>query len=169
MTKGQIRVAEAYARGKMLDNSSWHGLLPRGITPSDVDAIWTTESKEEANPMVFDNNGKMLFVEFSTKTSKWMELPKGQRVLYENICNNSTNQRAVVAKIEPKPDKAIDTLHDVKSFQIMSYVDGERRLSPVMPGCQGKDAVMDQTNFKKFKVRNVASSTKLEKTALEAR
>jgi hypothetical protein len=57
-TAVSIILEKAYALGKMMDNSGWNGLLRSGITPSDLDIPNV--------PVCFDNNGAIMFVDFSS-------------------------------------------------------------------------------------------------------
>jgi hypothetical protein len=119
--RGQIYCPEAYARGKMLNHGDWASILPRSITPSDIDAV-------------FDNNGKLLFVEFSSRFSEWDRIPAGQRRLYQSLCR--LGARAVLCKHRIPPlGVEINTLHDVEAFQIMRRNEvGGVEYSRVWPG-----------------------------------
>jgi len=118
---GSIIVEEAYALGKMMESNGWSGLLRNGITPSDVD-------------LVFDNNGKILFCDFSIKYDDWERAICGQRWLYESFIKSAPHC-AVLCKHSVKPDlfRKIDTLRDVERFQAMVW-DFERVLSPIFDG-----------------------------------
>ena len=113
--RGAIRNIDAYARGKMLDHSSWQlgeQKLPRLITPSDID-------------MVFDNRGWALFCEISRKHSKWSALradAKGQHDTYLSTIKNTVHC-AVLCKhsVSLSAERAIDTRNDIESFQVMLY------------------------------------------------
>src|SRR5947209_16365863 len=79
---GSIRSEEAYALGKMLDNSSWwrdEPKLPRGSTPSDTDYPMI--------PLVFDAKGRMLLCELSWDKSEWRELSTGMQWSYKSFIN----------------------------------------------------------------------------------
>jgi hypothetical protein len=110
---GHIFAPEAYAQGKMLDSSSWHGKLPRGITPSDID-------------LVFDNNGKCLFCELSRHCTEWPQIECGQRWLYESLVKRG--HVAVLLKHSAPLDRPIDTLKDIESFSVM-HLDMTGRIS----------------------------------------
>jgi len=122
-SKGNIICEQAYAQGKMTDSSSWYGKLPRMITPSDFDMMITErEGIVNSNNIMFDNNGKVLFVEFNKESAAWDKLSTGQKRAYRNLVNIGQGKiYAALAKITPEPNKKIDTLHDVKEFSIMSY------------------------------------------------
>lgn len=127
--RGRILNEEAYTRGKMLDHAGWSDILPRLITPSDID-------------MVIDNAGRILFVEFSSKTCVWGHLARGQRLLYQNVVKaGGGKQTAALCHIKPEAGKQIDTVHDVIRFQVMYLKNGELEISPVMEGDKWVDAV----------------------------
>lgn len=105
MTRGAIYAEQAYAQGKMLNNSAWNGMLPRNITPSDID-------------LVFDNNGWQLLCELSSQTSNWAELKRGQRLLYQGLTIKHRTIGVLLKHSVPK-DRQIDTLKDIDSFQVM--------------------------------------------------
>src|SRR5687768_15001960 len=103
MSRGAIYNEQAYAQGKMLDHSEWK-LLPRKITPSDID-------------MCFDNRGWLLLCELSSKTPNWSDIPKGQFWLYKSMTAKS---RTIAALLKHNvKDRQIDTLNDIQSFQVM--------------------------------------------------
>lgn len=111
-TDGAIYCEQAYAQGKMLDSSGWSGFLPRTITPSDIDHV-------------FDNAGRMVFTEFSSKTSDWGKLPVGQRLLYENLLKSSGGRHvAALCQHNTPKDKQIDTRKGVIAFSLMRCRDG---------------------------------------------
>lgn len=108
--RGSIYAEAAYAQGKMLDHSSWNSILPRLITPSDID-------------MAIDNRGEILFIEVSSSTPNWYEIPKGQRRLYESLLRNSTgNQAAALVRHSVPKDRQINTRTDIDEFSIMANV-----------------------------------------------
>ncbi|WP_417848383.1 hypothetical protein [Thalassoglobus sp.] len=111
-TKGKIYSREAYAQAKMLDHSLWYGVLPRNITPSDID-------------MIIDNDGLILFVEFSSKTASWHTLKSfsyGQWKCHRNLVfNGQGKQFSALCKIKPKPDEDINSMTDIIEFSLMTY------------------------------------------------
>ena len=102
---GAIHSLEAYAQGKMLDHSGWYGILPRGITPSDIDAV-------------FDNGGDILFCELSSQHATWGDLSRGQLLTYFNTIGPVSRHFAVLLK-HSVSGRQIDTLNDIDSFHIM--------------------------------------------------
>jgi hypothetical protein len=135
-TAGSIVLEEAYAASKMLDSASWNGLLRSKITPSDVD-------------LCFDNNGAVLFADFSISCADWKQLSRGlrgQRRLYEALIRTGPHC-AVICKHSVNPDmrRHIDTLRDVDQFQAMVW-DFEPVLSPVYDGCWWQAFVMKWVN-----------------------
>lgn len=120
--RGQIYSLEAYSRAKLLNHASWTGILPRNITPSDID-------------MILEIDGRILFIELSTSKREWAELSTGQYRLYKNLVLNGTGKHfAILAYIVPQPDEYIDTVRDVKKFQVMYYDKGTVSVSPVISG-----------------------------------
>lgn len=111
MKPGDIIVPQAYAQGKMLQNSKWHGVLPRGVTPSDCDMQY------------FDNAGNLLLAEFSRHHSSWHELSNGQRKGYENLVTISRESErvciAVLCRHSVPADRLICTYSDVEEFSVM--------------------------------------------------
>tara|TARA_R110000803_G_scaffold208635_1_gene277432 strand:- start:233 stop:703 length:471 start_codon:yes stop_codon:yes gene_type:complete len=109
--KGSILVSQAYAQGKMLDNSKWGSVLPRGITPSDCDM------------QMYDNNGNILLVEFSSQNVSWSELSKGQRWGYESMVKLGANSDsvclAILCKHRISTDQQICTHDAVDWFSVM--------------------------------------------------
>jgi hypothetical protein len=118
-SKGAILCEQAYAQGKMLDHSEWVS-LPRGITPSDVD-------------FAFDNKGRMILCELSSKHSSWADVPYGQRLLYQNLVTGSPHVAALCRHNVPR-ERAINTRVDVSAFQLMFSFGGELFVSIEMPG-----------------------------------
>lgn len=111
MIHGSILLEESYAQGKMLDSSSWFGLLPRDITPSDIDHI-------------FDNNGRMIFVEFSKDWKKqcWKEVPAGQRRIYQSLIMQGQGKHIAALCFHSVPrQQQINTRTDIKHFQLMYF------------------------------------------------
>lgn len=104
-TSGKILSEEAYAQGKMLDNSEWGDVLPRGITPSDVD-------------LVFDNKRHLLVCEVSRITNRWEEIATGQREMYSSIVLRDRAMAAIVKHSIPV-DRQIKTASDIESFSVM--------------------------------------------------
>jgi hypothetical protein len=117
--RGWIFAEDAYAQGKMLNHGGWNGVLPRRITPSDVD-------------MVFDNAGKIIFIELSSSCSCWQEITPGQRLLYENAIKGGAHC-ACLCKHSVPVSMQIDTRYDIDSFQIMVW-DYGLVYSKIQPG-----------------------------------
>lgn len=123
--RGSILQSEAYALGKMLDHSSWgrgEWVLPRGITPSDIDAV-------------FDNNGSILFVELSSEATDWSALSKGQRMAYESAIRG-TSHCAVLCKhgMTVHHEVPIDTRYAISGFQPMVHDGGKFIVAPFVRG-----------------------------------
>jgi hypothetical protein len=110
MRRGAVHVEQAYAQGKMLNHADWSEVLPRRITPSDVD-------------MAIDNDGAVILCELSTQCSNWKDIPKGQIKLYEALVKNTVHI-AVLAYHRVPPDREINTRRDFQSIQVMLHSDG---------------------------------------------
>lgn len=116
--RGAIHSEQAYAQGKMLDNSKWD--LPRRITPSDVD-------------LCFDDGGDVLVCELSRRHRDWMGISVGQRTLYKRIVFNGCGRIvAALCKHSVHRTRQIDTRNDVDSYQLLLYKAGEMFTSDVM-------------------------------------
>lgn len=119
--KGDIFSIEAYAQGKMLNHSSWNGILPRNGMPSDIDAV-------------LDNNGDLLMIELSSNCEQWFHLSFGQRTLYENLVRAGQGKiMAVLCRQVTPPGEKIDTVKNVVSFQPMWW-DKDIIIGKVYPG-----------------------------------
>lgn len=112
--RGAIRCEQAYAQGKMLNNSAWRKVLPRNITPSDFD-------------MVFDNAGDIIFGELSSSTFDWCELETGQRLAYWDAIRGSRNL-AVLCKHSISSRYQINTYTDIEAFSVMYDCQGKMSL-----------------------------------------
>ena len=126
--RGWIFDEDAYAQGKMLNHASWNGILPRRITPSDVD-------------MVFDNAGRIIFIELERSCSRWQEVTRGQRLLYENLIKSGAHCACLCKHSVPVPMQ-IDTRYDIESFEIMVW-DYGLVYSKIQPGVYWKKFVCD--------------------------
>jgi hypothetical protein len=137
-TAGSIILEEAYAAGKMLDNSGWNGLLRNKITPSDID--------HPAVPLCFDNRGAIIFCDFSIHCDSWARMLRGQRLLYEGFVRWGPHC-AVVCKhsVTAEMRRHIDTLRDVECFQAMFW-DFEPVLSPSYDGAYWQGFVTTWVN-----------------------
>lgn len=119
--RGQIYHEQAYAQGKMLKSDSWNGLLPRNITPSDID-------------LGFDSRGRFIVVEYSSSLDNWMDVQIGQRNFYWAVISHRDTAWpaiAVLCKHSVPHDQQIDTKTDVDGYSIMFDRDGEMALLPV--------------------------------------
>ena len=116
--RGAVYCEQAYAQGKMLDNSEWNG-LPRKITPSDLD-------------LCFDNNGWLLLCELSSESTEWQMLQRGQRMLYESFVRRGQMAAALLKHSVPQ-SRQIRTCSDIEHFQVMFF---RERITcgPVWPG-----------------------------------
>jgi hypothetical protein len=131
MTKpGSIMSEQAYAQGKMLNHSAWYGHLPRGITPSDVDATVA-------------NGEFVLLWELSSSSVEWFQIATGQRRLYEDMVQCSGGKHwACLLKHSVDSSRAIDTVEDIDSFHVMfRRDDGRTDYLPLQPGGRWFDFV----------------------------
>ena len=105
--RGWIFAEDAYAQGKMLNHGGWNGVLPRRITPSDID-------------IVFDNVGQIIFGELSRSRSCWQQTAPGQRLVYENLIKTGAHCACLCRHSVPASIQ-IDTRCDIDTFQIMIW------------------------------------------------
>lgn len=104
---GEIRYLERYKQ--LFNHSPWDGILPNGITPSDID-------------VVFDNKmrARLLFCEFTCKETLWEQKPYGQRTLYMQLLRTNNYENACVLCNHNVPaEQQINSIIDVLSFQMM--------------------------------------------------
>jgi len=137
LNRGSIRHREAYAQGKMLDHSCWQygwqscyecgcRKLPRCITASDIDVVFGLRiSDPQSINAAFDNAGKVILAEFSSRFTKWTDLRRGQLGAYEALIQNKEHC-AVLCKhnVAPSSQRDICSRHDIVSFQPMIWDHG---------------------------------------------
>jgi hypothetical protein len=121
VTRGAVRNEALYRQG--YDHSAWGDILPRRITPSDID-------------VVFDNleRARVLFCEF-TRNECWADKPFGQRTLYMQLLRTNNYQNACVLCHHCVDGRDIDSLTDVQSFHVMRCNNGEIEYMEVIDGC----------------------------------
>lgn len=125
-TPGSIRNLSLYLQDKTLDHGAWYGRLKRGITPSDID-------------VVVNWGDIFLFVEFKRTGARFADLPTGQRRLLEGLVRMGKGKVfAACAKIQPEPDKPVNSLTDIQAFQVLTF----NELSPVLPGSKWEEFVL---------------------------
>ena len=104
--KGAIYDREAYLQSKLVDCSGWanremygKAILPRGITPSDIDVVM--------NPGMFqlDNGGHVLCIELSTKSATWANLSRGQYLAAQSMVTAGQGKIAAAACILPLTER----------------------------------------------------------------
>src|SRR5262245_15408693 len=86
VARGAIYNEARYQLAKMFDHSCWlkgNRILPRSITPSDVDAVLGHQLS--FIPIVFDNNKRMIICELSRSINEWRWLNAGQKWMYESL------------------------------------------------------------------------------------
>lgn len=136
MRRGAVNHEQAYAQGKMLDHSGWSNLLPRHITPSDIDAV-------------FANGREMLLIELSSSAREWAEISKGQLRLYQDIVLASEGRLwAVLCHHKTPSNQKILTDTDIVSFQVMV-----RNRETLKPHSSSVVAVGPENEWKQFVLR----------------
>jgi len=124
-TPGGIRCPEAYAQAKMLDHSSWFGVMRGKITPSDID-------------MVIESYGCFLFCELSRDNKTLAELSRGQRIMLIKASElPGTHCVAILTHGLLSHSKPIDTAFDIQSARV--YFDSGR-----------KKAILDGEEWREF-------------------
>ena len=105
--RGEVRYPERFAQ--QVEHAGWNGVLPRKITPSDID-------------VVFDNMlmARTLFCEFSSAVSLWGCKPSGQRYLYQQLLKTNNYRNGSVLCYHKTPvEKNVNSFADVISFHVM--------------------------------------------------
>ena len=105
--RGEVRHRARFAQ--QIEHNGWCDVLPRSITPSDID-------------VVFDNmmRSRTLFCEFSSAVFLWDGKEKGQRYLYQQLLKTNNYQNACVLCHHNVPiEKNVNSLRDVVSFHVM--------------------------------------------------
>lgn len=155
LIRGAIYAEQAYAQGKMLDNSCWyHGvqacwdkkarILPRKITPSDLDNAFLPLFGIISIPWTIDNRGRIIFAEFSSRTHNWSSLSLGQHLLYQGLLDGVRgNSCAVLCQHNAPSDKQICTRHDVVGFHVMVWDNGPVYLASIDIGTMWERFVFD--------------------------
>lgn len=105
--RGNIYDEQKYIHAKMLDHSWWHGVLPRNITPSDID-MW------------IELSGFFFYFELSSTTSELLSLPKkGQVIGYKNLWKSSAKNIVLICKHSVSAsDRQIRTPTDFESVGV---------------------------------------------------
>lgn len=86
LERGGVYNEQKYLHAKMLDHSWWHGVLPRNITPSDID-MW------------IELSGFFFYFELSSTTSELASLPKqGQVIGYTRLWKSSSQNIVLICK-----------------------------------------------------------------------
>lgn len=126
--RGQIYHERNYLRSKLLDHSDWAAMLPRRITPSDID-------------FVFDDDGRILLSELSSSISTWSGIKAGQRRLYESMVKAGKGD--IYAVLAHHADvETINTTKHIRSFQVMYLDNGHITFTGVRPGNEWVPFVM---------------------------
>jgi hypothetical protein len=153
--RGAIHFQQAYARGKMLDNSGWTKYLPRNGTPSDIDRITITDTNGNImsidNVPVLDDSGSILYFEFSSSEKAWQGLKRGQHLLYQNLVRAARGNAIAVLGYHQTPlDQEIDTVNNIISFHIMYWTEEDGIVYPTAPIKGNELWIKFVSNYKQF-------------------
>lgn len=110
---GAILIEEAYAAGKMLDHSEWQNILPRGITPSDID-------------MFIESHGMFLWCELKYGYCRWNNLSVGQRIAFRKLMFSNPRKHFICLLTHLCDNIQINTVTDIESVYL--YLAKERVL-----------------------------------------
>lgn len=91
------------------DHTPWIDILPRNITPSDIDAV-------------FDNmlHQRSLFCDFSSEVCLWKDKNLGQRLVYQQqVLGSQYKHCSILCYHEVPIGTDINSALDVKSFHVM--------------------------------------------------
>lgn len=129
MANGKVRDVARYCAGKILDHSAWTACLPRGCSPSDIDAV-------------FDDmrSGRTVLVELKEATAtnwvSWQHVAWPQREVYRRLVDTPSGRvLAVLAGWHGMSGETgsglpcVDTAQDVVSFDVMYRHHGRLRTS----------------------------------------
>jgi hypothetical protein len=132
--RGAIYAEDRYVLAKMLDHSCWQQgeqscwekdapRLPRVITPSDLDTVFCRLLNDPmAVPLIFDNDGCMIFAELSSNQDDWRLISTGQYKLYAGLLGGGSHCAMLCRhNIKPNDGKKICTRHNIISFQPMVW------------------------------------------------
>ena len=119
MEPGKIHHRAGYEKAKMLDHSGWTEIMPRKITPSDID-------------FVVELDGRVLAGELKTDITEFKDMSHGQRRTYETLARKGIT--VVLVKHGTPEGQDINTITDVVSFQVMASKCGQLLSSKVFPG-----------------------------------
>jgi hypothetical protein len=122
--RGKIYDLVAYAQGKLVDCSGWadrekygQDVLPRKITPSDIDVVFNPGT------FMFDNAGHVLLAELSTQTNIWSKTSYGQYLSAQSLVKAGQGKIASVLAYHQTPkEQLIDLRESVESFSLMYFV-----------------------------------------------
>jgi hypothetical protein len=105
--RGEVRHPARFAQ--QVVHAGWNGVLPRKITPSDID-------------VVFDNKllARTLFCEFSCVAALWRDKEYGQQCLYQQLLKTNNYRNGSVLCYHRIPvEKNVNSFTDVISFHVM--------------------------------------------------
>jgi len=101
--RGEVKHRARFAQ--QVEHNGWCDILPRNITPSDID-------------VVFDNMlmTRMLFCEFSSAVSLWGCKSGGQRYLYQQLLKtNNYRNGCVLCRHNVSVERNVNSLNDAVS------------------------------------------------------
>jgi len=105
--RGEVRYRDRFSQ--QIEHNGWCDVLPRSITPSDID-------------VVFDNMrlARTLFCEFSSAVSVWGGKQNGQRYLYQQLLKtNNYKNGCVLCRHNVPVERNVNSFNDVVSFHLM--------------------------------------------------
>ena len=134
--RGAIHNRDAYAQGKFVDCSGWanrekygDSVLPRNITPSDIDVVF--------NPGTFmlDNAGHVMCIELSSSINIWSQASRGQYLAAQSLVKAGQGKIASAIAFHRTPvDQDIDLRESVESFSLMYFAPPTYACSDVFVG-----------------------------------
>jgi hypothetical protein len=132
--KGSILCEQAYAQGKMLNNSGWTTIL-RGNTFADLDCCILLDG-DPIQPQQCQMNNKMVLVELSSKVCMWQSLNRRQMKSYKFLVENGQGKIvALLGQHNVPKDQQIDTTKDIIQFSVMKLdKDGQLIMSEAFDG-----------------------------------
>ena len=105
--RGVVKHRARFAQ--QIEHIGWDGVLPKKITPSDID-------------VVFDNMrlARVLFCEFSSVVSTWGGKKAGQRYLYQQLLRtNNYKNGCALCRHDVPVERNVNSFNDVVSFHVM--------------------------------------------------
>jgi hypothetical protein len=116
-SNGKPMVKDAYAQGKMLDNSSWK--LARGSSPCDADSVQPVGGEPVQLPWMLDSHGCFIwgFIERGSANPEWLSV--GQRRVLSGLAKLPGNHVCCVMKHNVPVTRQINTKHDIEEVCVV--------------------------------------------------